>query len=89
MVGNLDNSLASGCAQPNELRRDGSCFRLYESQFLAVGHKALWLHPSARRKWNRRDVYEVGLRHIQYQGETLPLFPGISAFYLVLGKFLT
>ena len=29
------------------------------------------------------------MRHIQYQGETLPPSPLVLAFHLVLGKFLT
>ena len=29
----------------------------------------------------------VDMRHIQYQGETLPPFPLVLAFHLVLGKF--
>ena len=31
----------------------------------------------------------LGMRHIQYQGETLPPFPLVLAFHLVLEKFLT
>ena len=31
----------------------------------------------------------LDMRHIQYQGETLPPLPLVLAFHLVLGKFLT
>ena len=31
--------------------------------------------------------YNLDMRHIQYQGETLPPFPLVLAFHLVLGKF--
>ena len=30
---------------------------------------------------------DIDMRHIQYQGETLPPFPLVLAFHLVLGKF--
>ena len=34
------------------------------------------------------DAYFEGvMRHIQYQGETLPAFPLVLAFHLVFGKF--
>ena len=33
------------------------------------------------------SLNNVGLRHIQYQGETIPPFPLVLAFHLVLGKF--
>ena len=34
-----------------------------------------------------QEIACLDMRHIQYQGETLPPFPLVLAFHLVLGKF--
>ena len=43
------------------------------------------LITSAVKTHHIKDAHMVGLRHIQYQGETLPP-PLVLAFHLVLGK---
>ena len=48
-----------------------------------------WYDHLTNRWGSKLWVTSVDMRHIQYQGETLPpsSFPLVLAFHLVLGKF--